>query len=123
LKRCVTTVFPPLALDRRQPLCRQVYEFLRRAIRSGELPPGAAMPSTRSLAGHWRVSRNTILNAYEDLESEGLIAGKVGAGTRVRGNVSLPRLPDPGQILRDSHYPAGAISFRDPDGNLVYLHR
>ena len=107
----------------RRPLHRQVYDFLRRAIAAGDLPPGSALPSTRSLARLWRVSRNTIVAAYEDLGAENLIAGRTGSGTRVRGVMAIPRLPDPRLILRESHYPAGALPFRDPEGNLLYVHR
>ena len=123
LRRCLTNVFPELAIDPSRPLHRQVYDFLRGAIVSSDLPPGSAMPSTRALARRWRVSRNTILTAYEDLAAEGLIVGRIGSGTRVRGAVAIPRLPDPRLVLRESHYPARAMSFRDPEGNLVYVHR
>lgn len=107
----------------RRPLHRQVYDFLRRAIVAGDLPAGSALPSTRWLARRWRVSRNTILTAYEDLAAEGLIAGRTGSGTRVGGARAIPRLPDPRAILRESHYPGGAMPFRDPEGNLLYVHR
>ena len=123
MRRCLTNVFPELAIDPSRPLHHQVHDFLRGAIVSGDLPPGSAMPSTRALARRWRVSRNTILTAYEDLAAEGLIVGRIGSGTRVRGAVAIPRLPDPRLVLRESHYPARAMSFRDPEGNLVYVHR
>jgi len=106
----------------RRTLHRQIYDFLRRAIASGDLPAGSALPSTRSLARRWRVSRNTSLTAYEELAAEGLIAGRTGSGTRVRGAMAIPRLPDPRQVLRQSNYPA-AMPFRDPEGNLLYVHR
>jgi GntR family transcriptional regulator/MocR family aminotransferase len=107
----------------RRPLHRQVFDFLRRAIAAGDLPAGSALPSTRSLARRWRVSRNTIVTAYEELTAEGLIVSRTGSATRVLGAMAIPRLPDPRLILRESHYPAGALSFRDSEGNLLYMHR
>ncbi len=104
------------------PLRLQVRDHLRAAILNGELPPASRLPSTRLLASAWGVSRNTVLAAYEDLAAEGLIRGKTGSGTRVRGRIPVPRLPDPRTILRAAHYPSAAVHFRDPEGNALYIH-
>jgi GntR family transcriptional regulator / MocR family aminotransferase len=65
------------------PLHRQLYFGLRAAILESRLPPGARLPSTRSLAGDLGVSRNTVLAAFEQLLAEGYIQGRVGAGSFV----------------------------------------
>jgi len=124
LKRPVTTEFPEFAMDAhsRRPLHRQVSDFLRRGIAAGDLPAGSVLPSTRRLARRWRISRNTVLNAYEELAAEGLIAGRTGSGTRVRGAPAIRRMPDPRLILRASHYPARVAPFRDPEGNPLYVN-
>ena len=90
---------------------------------SGALP--ARLPSTRTLAAQLGVSRNTVLCAYDMLAAAGLLAAKVGAGTwHKRGqNGPVPGLRSPGEVLRGSHYPFGARSLRDPDGNALYFHR
>ena len=110
-----------------QPLRVQVYNSVRRAIVSGRLRPGTRLPSTRALARRLKVSRNTILAAYEALLAEGLLVGKVGSSTRVRElvaeTVPTPRLPHPSTLLRDAHYPTAPQSFEDLDGNLLYVHR
>ena len=67
----------------RAPLYRQLYEALRRAILAGQLKPGARLPSTRELAEDLRVSRNTVMNAYEQLLAEGYVEGQTGSGTYV----------------------------------------
>ena len=93
------------------------------------LPPGYRLPSTRSLAEHLRVSRNTVLHAYEQLVGEGLLEGRIGSGTRVRESVSrtshslVPNIPDARTLLRQAHYPVAASGFCDPDGAPLYLHR
>jgi GntR family transcriptional regulator/MocR family aminotransferase len=114
-----------IALDRNSPVAlhRQLYEALRGAIAKGGVAAGSLLPSTRWLARHLAVSRNTVLNAYETLASEGLVDGKIGSGTAVRSGVRPPRLPDPRIILRRSHYPVNPVPFPDPDGNPLYLHR
>src|SRR5262245_49228983 len=78
-------------LDERSatPLFRQLYEGMRRAILSGRLGAGMKVPATRMLATELDVSRNTILNAFEQLLAEGYLVGRLGSGTYV-----APTLPD-----------------------------
>ena len=65
------------------PLWRQVYAQLRESIKSGALPAGALIPSSRTLARELKVSRNTVEGALVRLATEGLIVRRVGSGTRV----------------------------------------
>jgi DNA-binding transcriptional MocR family regulator len=67
----------------RIPLYRQIATALETQIRSGELALGANLPAERSLAGELDVNRSTIVNAYAELSSAGLVSGRVGSGTRV----------------------------------------
>jgi GntR family transcriptional regulator / MocR family aminotransferase len=57
-------------------LFRQRYDGLRQAILGGRLLPGTRLPATRGLARDLGVSRNTVLNAYEQLLTEGYLEGK-----------------------------------------------
>ena len=70
------------------PRYRQLYEGLRRAILSGMLAAGTRLPSTRTLAAELRVSRTTVVTAFQHLLAEGYLEGRVGSGTYVTG--SLP---------------------------------
>jgi GntR family transcriptional regulator/MocR family aminotransferase len=56
---------------------------LRDALRSGRLPPGTRLPSSRSLAQDLGLARNTVATAYAQLVAEGWLEGRQGAGTRV----------------------------------------
>jgi GntR family transcriptional regulator/MocR family aminotransferase len=56
---------------------------LRDAVRSGRLPAGARLPSSRALAADLGVARNTVADAYGQLVAEGWLAGRPGAGTWV----------------------------------------
>jgi GntR family transcriptional regulator / MocR family aminotransferase len=60
-----------------------LYGELRSAILEGRLRPGARMPATRDLARSYRLSRATVLMAYEQLKSEGYVEGRSGSGTYV----------------------------------------
>jgi GntR family transcriptional regulator len=66
------------------PLYAQVAARLRLAIASGELHPGDALPSVRQLAARLRINPATVVQAYRDLEAEGFVEMRQGAGTFVR---------------------------------------
>src|ERR1044072_175168 len=70
------------------PMYRQLYDGVRKAILNGQLRPGIRLPSTRELASELGVSRNTVMNAFEQLLAEGYLEGQVGSGTYV--SHSLP---------------------------------
>ena len=59
------------------------YAALRGAILNRQLPAGSRLPSTRSLAERWQVSRGTLEAAFERLHSEGYVQRVAGSGTRV----------------------------------------
>lgn len=82
-----------IALDRSTgtPLFRQLETVLASAIASGELRAGTRLPSERDLAERLGVSRTTAMNAYRELESRGLVRGRVGRGTYVSANGSQER--------------------------------
>jgi len=93
---------PPLvAIDRRspRPLHRQLYEGYREAIVERRVRPGQRLPSTRALAAELRISRITVLTAFEQLVAEGYFESRVGAGTVVARSLpderSAPSPPDP----------------------------
>lgn len=73
------------------PLYRQLYETVRGAVLDGRLRPGCRLPSTRVLASELEVSRNTVLQAYQQLEAEGYLEGRVGAGTWVAPSLAIDR--------------------------------
>ncbi len=65
------------------PAHRRVFEAIRRAILSHQLPGGAKLPSTRDLAIDLGYSRNTVLVAYDQLLAEGYVEARTGSGTYV----------------------------------------
>lgn len=74
-------------LDRCRPreLSRQLTELLREQITSNNLPPGARLPSQRTLSEICGISEVTVRRAMQELASEGLISARVGQGTYVLG--------------------------------------
>jgi GntR family transcriptional regulator/MocR family aminotransferase len=83
-------ILAAMPLDRRSgtPLFRQLYLQLKEAILAGGVKAGARLPATRELGRLLKVSRQTVLSAYEQLTAEGYLEGAVGKGTFV--SASLP---------------------------------
>jgi len=55
------------------PIYRQILDQARRLVASGQLAPGAELPSVRELALKHAVNPMTISKAYSLLEAEGLL--------------------------------------------------
>jgi DNA-binding transcriptional regulator YhcF (GntR family) len=66
------------------PLYAQIAGRLRVAIAAGELRPAEALPSVRELAARLRVNPATVVQAYRDLEADGFVEIRHGAGTFIR---------------------------------------
>ncbi len=66
------------------PLYAQIAGRLRVAVATGELAPGAPLPSVRQLAAEVRVNPATVVQAYRELERDGIVESRQGAGTFVR---------------------------------------
>jgi DNA-binding GntR family transcriptional regulator len=52
---------------------RQIYAVLRARIDSGELAPGARLPSIASLAQEFEVATTTVRKALDRLKDEGMV--------------------------------------------------
>ncbi len=72
----------------------ELLEFIVRRIVSGEWPPGAVIPSLRTLASETGVSMLSIREALRILQERGLVETRHGVGTFVRapeeGERSVP---------------------------------
>ena len=146
-KRPPSLKVPAFALERFSgvALHRQLYVALRELILTGELREGDRLPSSRALAKGLRISRNTVVNAYERLAEKNLTVAMVGSGTHVA--MTVPHLPDFGfvqrafvrhaapapargrrggfklaAILRGARYPLHHATFLDGEGNGLYLY-
>ena len=66
-----------------QPLYVQLMQQVRHAIECGALADGDQLPGIRTLAEELVVSPNTIVKAYSELEHDGLLELRQGAGAFV----------------------------------------
>ena len=80
-------------LDResRFTLQNQLVQQLKQLIQGGLLEPGEPLPSTRELAEQLRVSRNTVVYAYDRLVGEGYIETRSRSGVFVSSSLSIPK--------------------------------
>ena len=67
---------------------RAVYLYLKTRIMSGEFPVGDQLPTEQELAKHFAVSRPTAARALNDLENDGFIERRAGAGSFVVDKLS-----------------------------------
>jgi len=70
----------------------QLYEQLKNGVYEGLLRPGDRMPSSREMSKELKISRNAVLQVFEQLTMEGFFDTKTGSGTFVSENVAkFPR--------------------------------
>ncbi len=66
-----------------RPLYRQIIDGVKALIASGDLREGMTLPSVRQVAGDLGVNLNTIAVAYRELQDEGFLTVRHGAGAVV----------------------------------------
>jgi GntR family transcriptional regulator len=59
---------------------RQIMDQVKRDIALGKIIEGERLPTVRELAGQLAINPNTIGKAYRQLEQEGIIVTRPGAG-------------------------------------------
>jgi GntR family transcriptional regulator/MocR family aminotransferase len=86
-----------IGIDRgdREPIQQQIARQWRQLVLSGRLKPQTRLPSTRALAEELGVARATVVEAYEQLASEGYLETRSGSGTRVAAELPETLLTAP----------------------------
>lgn len=71
-----------VSIDRESsvPVAEQMVTALRRYIESHNVGPDEPLPSIRKLAQQSKVSRNTVIEAYDQLVAAGLLRSRAGSG-------------------------------------------
>jgi GntR family transcriptional regulator len=76
------------------PIYLQLMEQVKHAIETGVLRPGDQLPGIRPLAEELVINPNTVAKAYRELEHEGAIELRHGAGAFVSGQARARKLTD-----------------------------
>ncbi|MED3573698.1 PLP-dependent aminotransferase family protein [Cytobacillus praedii] len=76
-------------LDRKakKPIYKQIAEFIENGIADGTFPPDKPLPSERYLAKELNINRSTVVSAYDELESNGLVQRIRGSGTMISQDI------------------------------------
>lgn len=81
--RQANRMFLTIDANDERPLYRQVIDGIKALIARGDLREGTPLPSVRQVAGDLGVNLNTIATAYRQLQDEGLVTVRHGAGAVV----------------------------------------
>src|SRR3954451_12732902 len=105
------------------PASARIAGELRRRITSGELAPGARVPSTRAIVQRYGVAMATATKVLTTLQHEGLIRSLPGVGSVVAGeapartaNRRARRRSSPAEALEADAIAAAGIAVADVEG-------
>ncbi len=76
------------------PIYLQLMEQVKHAIETGALRPGDQLPGIRPLAEELVINPNTVAKVYRELEHEGVIELRHGAGAFVSANARAKKLTE-----------------------------
>ena len=76
------------------PIYLQLMEQVKHSIETGALRPGEQLPGIRPLAEELVINPNTVAKAYRELEHEGVIELRHGAGAFVTGTARAKKVTD-----------------------------
>src|SRR6266550_6955398 len=76
------------------PIYLQLMEQVKHAIETGALRPGEQLPGIRPLAEQLVINPNTVAKVYRELEHEGVIELRHGAGAFVAANARAKKLTE-----------------------------
>ena len=76
------------------PIYLQLMEQVKHSIETGALRPGDQLPGIRPLAEQLVINPNTVAKAYRELEHEGVIELRHGAGAFVSGQARTKKVTE-----------------------------
>jgi len=86
----------------KRPIYKQIAAYIEQGISTGQFSPETMLPSERALAEELQVNRSTVVAAYEELQSMGIVERKKGSGTIVSTDIwglEHRRIPNWGRYL------------------------
>lgn len=88
-----------LSLKDGVPIYRQIVNQVKYMVASGQLRAGMEVPPIRVLAEQLLVTPNTVVKAYRELETDGVVYKRQGAGTFISENGSPLKAAEQRRIL------------------------
>lgn len=75
---------------------------MRQAVRLGRLQPGDQLPEVKDVVANLQINPNTVLKAYRELDTEGIVDSRRGRETFV----STPSEPHSSETIRRCKTPS-----------------
>lgn len=101
------------------PVYRQIIDQVLGGVASGNLAPGAQIPTVRQVAVDLAINPNTVVRAYRELEIRGVLETQQGTGTFIsRQKIKrdeVERRRQLNQLVTDFVSRAGAAGFTVAD--------
>ncbi|MEY9971828.1 PLP-dependent aminotransferase family protein [Lysinibacillus sp. RC79] len=73
--------------ESKKAIYKQLAEYIEKGIADGTFPADKSLPSERFLAKEFNINRSTVVSAYDELESNGLIERNRGSGTTISKDI------------------------------------
>jgi GntR family transcriptional regulator len=83
-------MFLTLQDNDKRPIYQQITDGIKDLIARGELREGMTLPSVRQVAGDLGVNLNTVAVAYRQLQDEGFVTVRHGAGAVISSSSARP---------------------------------
>ncbi len=83
-------MFLTLHENDKRPIYQQITDGIKDLIARGELREGMTLPSVRQVAGDLGVNLNTVAVAYRQLQDEGFVTVRHGAGAVISSRSARP---------------------------------
>ena len=83
------------------PIYQQLVHQIKLLVASARLSEGEQLPAVRKLAEQLLINPNTVARAYRELESEGVVQSKRGAGVFVSGTGSPLSRKEKNRLLNE----------------------
>lgn len=91
----------PRLSRRDSPVYLAIADSIAEDVAAGRLGPGTRLPTHRELAELLDVDLTTVTRGYAEARKRGLLLGRVGRGTFIRGNVPGARVPAHADTIAD----------------------
>jgi GntR family transcriptional regulator len=82
------------------PTYLQLVQQVEHALRLGYLVPGDQLPKVRDVVANLAINPNTVMKAYKELETKGLVVGRPGQGTFIGATLKQVVLPELTELRR-----------------------
>lgn len=91
-------MFLSIHANDKRPVYQQIVDGIKALIARGDLREGKSLPSVRQVAGDLGVNLNTVAVAYRQLQNEGFVTVRHGAGAVIASHT--PRRVDEADLYQ-----------------------